>query len=122
MSVVVNVILSLISVMIRPPAWCILSLCTVVKLCTLGVLTLGVSAYMGGTRCSRILSSSGDVLEMRCMCLARGGLGGVGGEWVTGFIIIHLLGNHCCEVMYFGCFDFRGECVYGWYTVFTYFV
>ena len=43
MSVVVNVMLSLMSVMIPPPALCNLSLRTVVKLCTLGVLTLNVS-------------------------------------------------------------------------------
>ena len=57
-----------------------------------------VSAYMGGIRGSGVLSSAGDVLEMSvarsvggardmCMCLARGGVGGVGvsgrcwGEW-----------------------------------------
>ena len=54
---------------------------------------VAVSAYMGGTRGSGVLSSSGDVLEMSvvrcvggvcdmCKCLARGGVGGVGGEWV----------------------------------------
>ena len=43
MSVAVNVMLSLMSVMSPPPASCNLSLLTVVKLCTLGVLTLGVS-------------------------------------------------------------------------------
>ena len=43
MSVVVNVMLSLMSVMSPPPALCNLSLRTVVKLCTLGILTLGVS-------------------------------------------------------------------------------
>ena len=54
-----------------------------------------VSVYMGGTRGSGVLSSSGDVLEMTvvrgvggvcdmCMCLARGGVGGVGVEWVRG--------------------------------------
>ena len=43
MSVVVNGIVSLMSVMSPPSALCILSACTVVKLCTLGVLTLGVS-------------------------------------------------------------------------------
>ena len=43
MSVVVNVMLSLMSVMSPPPALCNLSLRTVVMLCTLGVLTLGVS-------------------------------------------------------------------------------
>ena len=45
-----------------------------------------VSAYMGGTRGSGVLSSTSDVLEMSvvrgvggmcdmCMCLARGGVG-----------------------------------------------
>ena len=43
MSVVVNVMLSPMSVMSQPPALCNLSVCTVVKLCTLGVLALGVS-------------------------------------------------------------------------------
>ena len=41
--IVVNVMLSLMSVMSPPPALCNLSLRTVVKLCTFGVLTLGVS-------------------------------------------------------------------------------
>ena len=50
---------------------------------------------MGGTRGSVVLASACYVLEMSvvrgvdgvcdmCMCLARGGVGGVGGEWVTG--------------------------------------
>ena len=43
MYVVVNVMLSLISVMSPPPAMCNLSLRIGVKLCTLGVLALGVS-------------------------------------------------------------------------------
>ena len=43
MSVVANVIVSLISVMSPSPALCNLSVPTVVKLCTLGVLDLGVS-------------------------------------------------------------------------------
>ena len=43
MSVVVNVILSLISVMSSPSAVCNLSVCTVVKLCTLRDFALGVS-------------------------------------------------------------------------------
>ena len=47
MSIVVNVMLSLISVMSPPPALCNLSLRTVVKLRTLGVLTLGVSLVSG---------------------------------------------------------------------------
>ena len=40
MSVVVNVMLSLMSVMIPPPALCNLSARTMVKLCTLGVFAL----------------------------------------------------------------------------------
>ena len=43
MFVVVNVMLSMMSVMRPPHALCNLSLRTVVRLCTLGVLTLGVS-------------------------------------------------------------------------------
>ena len=43
MSVVVNVMLSLMSVMSPPPALCNLSVRTAVKLCILGVLALGVS-------------------------------------------------------------------------------
>ena len=41
MSVVLNVMLSLMSVMSPPPVLCNISVRTVVKLCTLGVLTLG---------------------------------------------------------------------------------
>ena len=43
MYVVVNVMLSLMSVMSPPPALCNLSVRTVVKLCTLGVSVLGMS-------------------------------------------------------------------------------
>ena len=43
MSVVVNVMLSIMSVMIPPPALCNLSARSVVKLCTLGVFALGMS-------------------------------------------------------------------------------
>ena len=43
MSVVVNVMLSLMSVMSPPPALCNLSARTVVKLCTFGVFALVVS-------------------------------------------------------------------------------
>ena len=43
MSVVVNVMLSLMSVMSPPPALCNLSVHTAVKLCIFGVLSLGVS-------------------------------------------------------------------------------
>ena len=46
-SVVVNVMLSLMSVMSPTPALCSLSVCTVVKLSTLGVLALGVSLVCG---------------------------------------------------------------------------
>ena len=42
-SVVVNVMLSLISVMSPSPALCKLSAHTVVKLCTFGVFALGLS-------------------------------------------------------------------------------
>ena len=58
---------------------------------------VAVSAYMGGTRGSGVLSSAGDMPEMcvvrgvgvggvcdMCKCLARGGVGRVGGTWVTG--------------------------------------
>ena len=52
-----------------------------------------MSACMSGTRGSCVLFSTGDVLEMSvvrgvggvcdmCMCLARGGVGGEGGEWM----------------------------------------
>ena len=54
-----------------------------------------MTAYMGDTRGSSVLSSAGGVIEMSvvrgvggvydmCMCLARGGVGGLGGEWVRG--------------------------------------
>ena len=43
MSVVVNVMLSIMSVMSPPPALCDLSVRTVMKLCTFGVFALGVS-------------------------------------------------------------------------------
>ena len=58
-----------------------------------GRAVVAMSVYMGGTRGSDVLSSAGDVLEMRvvrgvgrvcdmCLCLARSGVAGVGGEWV----------------------------------------
>ena len=54
-----------------------------------------VSVCMGGTRGSSVSPSVGDMLETSvvrgvggvcdtCMCLARGGVGCIGGEWVTG--------------------------------------
>ena len=56
---------------------------------------VAVSSYIGGTRGSGVLDSADDVLEISvvrgvggvydmCMCLTLGGVGGVGGEWVTG--------------------------------------
>ena len=47
-----------------------------------------MSACMSGTRGSGVLSSTGDMLVSvggvcdMCMCLARGGVGGEGGEWM----------------------------------------
>ena len=48
-----------------------------------------MSACKSGTRGSGVLSSTGDVLVRgvggvcdMCMCLARGGVGGEGGEWI----------------------------------------
>ena len=48
-----------------------------------------MSTCMSGTRGSGVLSSTGDVLVRgvggvcdMCMCLARGGVGGEGGEWM----------------------------------------
>ena len=60
-----------------------------------GGSVVAVSPYMGGTRGSGDLANAGDVLGMSvvicvggvcdmCMCLARGVVGGVRGEWVTG--------------------------------------
>ena len=61
---------------------------------------------MGGTRGSGVLSSAGDVLEMSvvrgvggvcdvCMCFSRGGVGGAGGEWVTGLgLALPILEEH----------------------------
>ena len=50
---------------------------------------VAVSACMSGTRGSGVLSSTGDVLVRgvggvcdMCTCLARGGVGGEGGEWM----------------------------------------
>ena len=58
MSVAVNVMLSLMSVMSPPPVVCNLSARTVVKLCTLGVFALGVS--LGFLNCDDI-----------CMCVVN---------------------------------------------------
>ena len=58
MSVVVNVMLSLMSVMSPPPALCNLSVRTDVKLCIFGVLALGVS--LGFLNCDDV-----------CMCVVN---------------------------------------------------
>ena len=56
------------------------------------------AGHVGGTRSSGIVSSAADLLWMgvvrrmrgvggvweMCMCLARGGVGGEGGEWMRG--------------------------------------
>ena len=54
-----------------------------------GLDVVAVSACLSGTRGSGVLSSTGDVLVRgvggvcdMCMCMARGGLGGEGGEWM----------------------------------------
>ena len=61
-----------------------------------------MSACVSGTRGSGVLSSTGDVLVRgvggmcdMCMCLARGGVGGEGGEWMRelGLGFTNLLGT-----------------------------
>ena len=86
---------------------------------------------MSGTRGSGVLSSTGDVFEMSvvrgvggvcdmCMCLARGGVGGVGGEWMRGLgsgFTNHVGTGGVLEVVLcFGCGGVGGvggECVGG---------
>ena len=60
-----------------------------------------MSACMSGTRCSGVLSSTGDVLVRgaggvcdMCMCLARGGVGGEGGEWTRELGLGFTMGPH----------------------------
>ena len=100
-----------------------------------------MSACMSGTRGSGVLSSTGDMLVRgvggvcdMCMCLARSGVGGEGGEWMRelGLGFTNPLGTGgvldmclcvCCECdgsagVRCGC----GECVYEWYTWFRCFV
>ena len=79
---------------------------------------VAVSACMCGTCGSGVSSSTGDVLEMivvrgvggvydMCMCLARGSVGGDGGEWMRelGLGFTNLVGTwgvlHMC--LCFGC-------------------
>ena len=64
MSVVVNVTLSLMSVMSPPPALCNLSLRTVVKLCTLGVLVLVVFGFRNcDDVCMCVVNKQFELLE-----------------------------------------------------------
>ena len=64
MSVVVNVMLSLMSVMSPPPALCNLSLHTVVKLCTLGVLTKGELGFLNcDDICMCVVNKQFELLE-----------------------------------------------------------
>ena len=92
---------------------------------------VAVSTYMVGTRCSGVLASAGNVLEIRvmrgvggvcdmCMCLARGCVGGVGGEWVTGLDLgftssVETWGkwDMCLRFRWGGVGGVMGECVGG---------
>ena len=71
-----------------------------------------MSACMSGTRSSGVLSSTGDVLVRgvggvcdMCMCLARGGVGGEGGEWMRelGLGFTNPVGTGGVLDMCFGC-------------------
>ena len=63
MSGVVNVMLSLISAMIPPPALCKLSVCTVVKLCTM-LYALGLSLVSWIVMiCSCVVNKHFELLE-----------------------------------------------------------
>ena len=85
-----------------------------------------VSACMSGTRGSGVLSSTGDVLEMSvvrvvdgvcdmCMCLARGGVGREGSEWMRelglGFTNPVGTGGVLDVRLCFGCGGVSGEWV-----------
>ena len=78
-----------------------------------------MSACMSGTRGSGVLSSTGDVLVRgvggvcdMCMCLARGGVGGEGGEWMRelglGFTNPLGTGRVLDMCLCFGCGDVGG--------------
>ena len=83
-----------------------------------------MSACMSGTRGSGVLSSTGDVLVRgvggvcdMCMCLARGGVGGEGGEWMRelglGFTNPLGTGGVLDMCLCFGCGGVGGEWVGG---------
>ena len=89
---------------------------------------VAVSVCMCDTRGSGVLSSTGDVLEMSvvrgvdgvcdmCMCMARGGVGGEGGEWMRelglGFTNPVGTGGVLDMCLCFGCGGVGGECVGG---------
>ena len=79
-----------------------------------------MSACMSGTRGSGVLSSTGDVLVRgvagvcdMCMCLARGGVGGEGREWMRelglGFTNPVGTGGVLDMCLCFGCGGVGGE-------------
>ena len=79
-----------------------------------------MSACMSGTRGSGVLSSTGDVLVRgiggvcdMCMCLARGGVGGKGGEWMREFGLGFTNPLGTGGVLGFGCGGVGGEWVGG---------
>ena len=79
-----------------------------------------MSACMSGIRGSGVLSSTGDVLVRGVggvcgMCLARGGVGGEGGEWMRelGLGFTNPLGIGGVLDMCFGCGGVGGEWVGG---------
>ena len=73
-----------------------------------GLGVVAVSACMRGTRGSGVLSSTGDVLVRgvgvvcdMCMCLARGGVGGEGGEWMRELgVPAHLRCTQCSILLH----------------------
>ena len=89
-----------------------------------GLGVVAVSACMSGTRGSGVLSSTGDLLVRgvggvcdMCMCLARGGVGGEGGEWMRelglGFTNPVGTGGVLDMCLCFGCGGVGGEWVGG---------
>ena len=100
MSVVVNVMLSLMSVMSPPPALCNLSDYIDVFYCDmLSVVNVYLDHLKFCVVCinSRryVCCSECDVVSNEC------------NEPTS--CIVQPIGAHCCEVMYFWCFGFRGE-------------
>ena len=85
-----------------------------------------MSACMSGTRVSGVLSSAGDVLVRGVggvcgMCLARGGVGGEGGEWMRGLGLGFTnplgTGGVLDMCLCFGCGGVGGEWVGAWTRV-----